>query len=122
MTDFEKELQYLLNRFSKENGSNTPDFILAEYLNNCLITYNKALQQREKWYGRDGFLQTPEGVSSPAPPGPIEMPTQVIKKSCVYIDKRPLGYSDLCKYCGGRDVGWSEEYPEGICNWCGTEQ
>jgi hypothetical protein len=70
--NFEKELQHLLNRFSKENGSNTPDFILAEYLNNCLITYNKALQKREKWYGRDGFLQTPEGVSNPASPEPIE--------------------------------------------------
>lgn len=71
MTDFEKELQHLINRFSKENGSNTPDFILAEYLNDCLVTYNKALQKREKWYGRDNFLSTPDGVTSAAPPGPI---------------------------------------------------
>lgn len=78
--NFEKELQHLLNRFSKENGSNTPDFILAEYLNNCLITYNKALQKRETWYGRPNFISTPEGVSSPAPPEPLEINLKVSDK------------------------------------------
>jgi hypothetical protein len=52
MTEFEKELECLINKHSKENGSNTPDFILAKYLNNCLEAYNHAVQFREKWYGR----------------------------------------------------------------------
>ena len=30
--DFEEELKTLINRCSKENESNTPDFILAQYL------------------------------------------------------------------------------------------
>ena len=50
---FEKELQSLLNRHSQENASNTPDFILAQYLSGCLIAFNMAVQQRETWYGRD---------------------------------------------------------------------
>ena len=33
---FERELESLINRFSKENDSNTPDFILAQYLLGCL--------------------------------------------------------------------------------------
>jgi hypothetical protein len=53
MNSFEKELESLINRFSKENESNTPDFILAQYLDNCLKTFNQAVQQRETWYGRD---------------------------------------------------------------------
>ncbi len=53
MRDFQKELEDLINRFSKENESNTPDWILASYLNNCLNTFNTATQQRETWYGRD---------------------------------------------------------------------
>lgn len=36
-----------------ENGSNTPDFILAQYLVNCLLSFNSAVQCREKWYGRE---------------------------------------------------------------------
>lgn len=49
---FEKELEALLNRFSQENGSDTPDFILAKYLNDCLTAWNHAVVAREKWYGR----------------------------------------------------------------------
>lgn len=52
---FEKELESLLNRYSKENDSNTPDFILAEYLTGCLAVYNDALKKRDKWFGIDMF-------------------------------------------------------------------
>jgi hypothetical protein len=34
---FRDELEELINRHSMENGSNTPDFVLAEYLVKCLI-------------------------------------------------------------------------------------
>lgn len=49
---FTKELTELLNRYSKENDSNTPDFILANYLISCLETYNSTIKDREKYYGR----------------------------------------------------------------------
>jgi hypothetical protein len=49
--DFRKELEHLINKSSKENGSNTPDYILAEYLNDCLIAYDKATNKRNDWYG-----------------------------------------------------------------------
>lgn len=45
-------IQHYINYFSQENGSDTPDFILAEYLTDCLDTFDKALKAREKWYGR----------------------------------------------------------------------
>lgn len=47
-----RELQAVLNRYSAENGSNTPDFILAELLVDVLGAYDKAVQKRAKWYGR----------------------------------------------------------------------
>jgi len=53
MSDFHRELQDLINRHSKENDSNTPDHILAIYLEGCLQAFNTAVQQRETWYGRD---------------------------------------------------------------------
>ncbi len=49
---FVTELQQLINCHSKENGSNTPDFILAKYLDCCLTNFNLAVSEREKWYGR----------------------------------------------------------------------
>ncbi len=63
----ERELASTLNRFSAENASNTPDFILAQYLLGCLAAWNQAVQQRETWYGRDA-RPTGGNAASPAPP------------------------------------------------------
>lgn len=50
--DFITELGELLNRRSMENGSDTPNFILAQYLTDCLQAWNRATKRREDWYGR----------------------------------------------------------------------
>lgn len=52
MSDFEKELRHLLNSYSMENESNTPDFILARYLTGCLRLFNVTANSRAEWYGR----------------------------------------------------------------------
>lgn len=49
--EFRKELQDLINRHSMENGSDTPDFILARYLVNCLEVFDRAVMDRDQWYG-----------------------------------------------------------------------
>lgn len=43
---FERELSSLINRYSKESESNTPDYILAKYLVACLNNYNQTIQMR----------------------------------------------------------------------------
>jgi|GEM_PF-2001278 hypothetical protein len=57
MTDkgptFRKEIAAVINRHSKENGSDTPDFLLAEYLSDCLDAFDRTTKAREKWYGRE---------------------------------------------------------------------
>jgi hypothetical protein len=52
-SQFEKDLTRLINQYSVENISNTPDYILAQYLNRCLSAFNTGVQQRETWYKRD---------------------------------------------------------------------
>lgn len=52
MTTFKKELETLINKHSVENGSNTPDFILANYLNQCLRNAEDLINNREDFYGR----------------------------------------------------------------------
>jgi hypothetical protein len=49
MENFRLELSHLLNRFSKENGCDTPDFVLAEYLHDCLTAFDKAVNLRSDW-------------------------------------------------------------------------
>ena len=50
--NFRKKLEELINKNSKENGSDTPDYVLANYLNGALSLFDKAVIEREKWYGR----------------------------------------------------------------------
>lgn len=62
--DLEHAISSALNCYSAENASNTPDWILAQYLLGCLAAWNQATQQRELWYGRD---VRPTGGSGTAP-------------------------------------------------------
>ena len=51
ITEFEKKLKNLINSESRENDSNTADFILAEFMVNCLGAFELASNKREVWYG-----------------------------------------------------------------------
>jgi hypothetical protein len=51
VAELKDEVRDLLNRHSRENASNTPDFILADYLMSCLEAFEFGVQQRESWYG-----------------------------------------------------------------------
>jgi len=69
MTKLQTAIQHAINCASAENGSDTPDFILAGYLTDCLAAYDRALVARKKWYGREcGGLKGPIPVDGPPPP------------------------------------------------------
>lgn len=71
--DLEHALASALNRFCAENPSNTPDWILAQFLLGCLAAWDRGVQQRETWYGRDARPSVPAstvGVSPPQEPTP----------------------------------------------------
>jgi hypothetical protein len=59
------QLASALNRCSAENGSNTPDFILADFLGACLAAFDAAVKRRAEWYGQT--LEDP-GVCAPEEP------------------------------------------------------
>jgi len=51
--EFRAELEKLVNKHSMENGSNTPDFVLAEFLHDCLQAFDEAVVRRTKWHGTE---------------------------------------------------------------------
>ena len=51
--EFRKELEQLINRHSMENGSDTPDYILAEYMADCLAAFDRATQRRDQHMSAD---------------------------------------------------------------------
>ena len=51
MSQLEKRLAELINSECRESDSNTPDFILAEFMTTCLEAFELANNRREVWYG-----------------------------------------------------------------------
>ena len=86
VSEFRRNLEKLLNRYSKEAGSNTPDFILAGFLIGCLDTYDNAVKQREDWYGRPALKE-------PIHNDPI-----------AYFYGKPPTKENNCPECGGLSI------------------
>lgn len=49
---FRRELEALINKHGMERGSNTPDFILADYLMDSLDAFNAACIHRSCWHDK----------------------------------------------------------------------
>jgi hypothetical protein len=56
LTPLEQDLRDVINKHSRDNASDTPDFALAMYLAGCLSAYEEAIQQRNKWH--TGMMKT----------------------------------------------------------------
>lgn len=63
-TELRRDIESAINRNSAENGCNTPDFILADYLLKCLDAFDVAVNARSRWYGRS---DRPGGGDGPDP-------------------------------------------------------
>ncbi|HQW88941.1 MAG TPA: hypothetical protein PK478_03770 [Nitrospira sp.] len=51
LTPVAEEIRVVLNRYSAEAPSGTPDYILANYLIDCLKAFNEAVSLRSVWRG-----------------------------------------------------------------------
>lgn len=55
-TTFHQELKRLLNRYSMENGSDTPDYVLARFITTSLSNFDEAVTSRNKFH-REGIIR-----------------------------------------------------------------
>jgi len=56
---FRDQLKSLINLNSIENYSDTPDYILADYLHECLQAFDKAVLKRRDWHSRENTKDWP---------------------------------------------------------------
>jgi hypothetical protein len=61
-------LERVLNLHSAESVSHTPDYILAEYLINCLKAWNAGSKLRDQWYGEVKNIGQVDASQSDAAP------------------------------------------------------
>jgi hypothetical protein len=57
-TQFRKALEHTINCHNMESGSNTPDFVLAQFLDASLMALDRAVQRRESYYNPGGTNET----------------------------------------------------------------
>jgi hypothetical protein len=99
MDEFRKDVETLLNRHSKENGSNTPDFILSNFLSGCLEMFDQAVNGRETWYGRKPLKNLEAGLPEPTPP--VEVPPEDAVDAIIWWMKKGQRYRyRTCPRCG----------------------
>lgn len=88
--DLRKNIEDAINCASAENKSDTPDFILAEYLMDCLKAYDSAVEKREKWYGRN-ISSTGYAVDGPIVDEPIVADTPSKEAIQAHINGKNIG-------------------------------
>ena len=70
MASLRYDIEQAINRNNAEGPSNTPDFILAEFLTECLAAFDRATQARAWWYGHM------DAIGGPIPMPPVAMPSE----------------------------------------------
>ena len=52
---FQNALRGLINSYSMENESDTPDYVLAQYVLGCLNAFTAATRERDRWHNYKGI-------------------------------------------------------------------
>jgi len=50
-SDLRSDLTTLLNKYNREDVSNTPDYILRDFLWDCLKAFEAGVHNRDQWHG-----------------------------------------------------------------------
>ena len=50
--NLKKDIEVLINKYNYDAMTDTPDFVLAEYLMNCLRNYLVTKYNTEEWFGK----------------------------------------------------------------------
>lgn len=89
--EFVKKLEQLINYYSLENGSDTPDYILAEYLASCLEVFNETMQARGE-FCRSQFDKSVGLSMRPVIEKPAEPPKAKLRKplNLYRVPKSPI--------------------------------
>lgn len=100
---FAADLAQLINSNCLENEADVPDFILADYLIDCMDAFHSATRRRQEWFGHKAFSSNHYSDTINVN-GAVEN---------MFVDS----FVCLNKECGGRlkEVAISEPVDAGVC-------
>ena len=62
---FLHELEMLINRHCEDDRTNTPDYILAGYMHDCLFAWKRGIAARDSWFGFKPFGREQSPAAAP---------------------------------------------------------
>jgi hypothetical protein len=66
MSELKREITAAINRANRENESDTPDFILAQFMLASLEAFEAAMEARKYWFDKEKqttfFIETDGGL------------------------------------------------------------
>ena len=92
MSNLRSEIACAINRNSAENGSNTPDWILATYLVRCLEAFDEATKLRDQWCGGRELPADPQTKPLTSFEGALGIPAETSRPM---PDAQPIVRDDL---------------------------
>jgi len=116
-----EDIRHAINRNSAENGSDTPDFILAEYLMDCLDAFDKTVQMRSGWYNHHCHIGGCNHLD--AKMVSVEIPSTLPSLDDLDYEvatEKPEVITDECLICGaprdGIDKFWCSACLADLCS------
>lgn len=90
----EQDITRAINSHSRENYSNTPDFLLATFMMDCLAAAERMVTAREKWY--ENPPRSPASADAPKSKEPDQQ-----KPGDLLSGKTQIILGNLAKETGG---------------------
>lgn len=115
MSAFQEDLQHLINKYSLESGSDTPDFILAEYLTAHLKTFNVIVSKRDELTGKVKKIETDLKNSNEIPDEPDTSTFKGFVGQEARFPEKPLNMTALKHLLEANIRSWAEfhqQHPE----------
>lgn len=86
MSDLRRDIESAINRNNAEHGSNTPDYILARFLEAALAAFDLAVRDRDEWHGFEpkfGSRAVPESACTCGSPETYSLNPNEVVVHCV---------------------------------------
>ena len=78
MSGFNDDLRAVINAYGREAGSDTPDFILAQFLSRCLDAWDEAMARSREWYDCEAPTDHPGFDDEPTADGHVATSDDVL--------------------------------------------
>lgn len=109
---FRQKLEALINTHSLENTSDTPDYLLADFMIHCLTIFNGTVNARREWHSTENTKGWAEFKS---------VPERIKERVMVDMGQASMCWSDAYSRDGEFDSNMATDIGDKLCQFIMNE-